>query len=134
MIVVDTNIIAYLYLESDRSSQADQLLGNDSQWSAPLLWRSEFRNVLALYIRKSHLSLDEAQQIMREAMVLMNGREFEIVSFHVLELVASSGCSAYDCEFVTLAEDLGTSLVTIDKKVLNEFPQVAVSLDEFITS
>jgi predicted nucleic acid-binding protein len=64
----------------------------------------------------------------------MNGREFEIVSFHVLELVASSGCSAYDCEFVTLAEDLGTSLVTIDKKVLNEFPQVAVSLDEFITS
>ncbi|MBL7164528.1 MAG: type II toxin-antitoxin system VapC family toxin, partial [Anaerolineales bacterium] len=58
MIVVDTNIIAYLYLESERSSQAERLLEKDTQWSAPLLWRSEFRNVLALYIRKKELSLE----------------------------------------------------------------------------
>jgi predicted nucleic acid-binding protein len=49
-----------------------------------------------------------------------------------MELVASSECSAYDCEFVALAEDLGIPLVTVDKKLLKEFPQIAVSLDEYI--
>ena len=132
MIVVDTNIIAYLYLESERSSQAERLLEKDTQWSAPLLWRSEFRNVLALYIRKKELSLEEAQEIMREALMLMKGREYEVATFNVLELVASSECSAYDCEFVALAEDLRTTLVTVDKKILKEFPRIAISLDEYI--
>ena len=132
MIVVDTNIIAYLYLKSDRSAQVEQLLQKDARWSAPLLWRSEFRNVLALYIRKNYLSLEEAQEIIREALMLMKGREYEVASFQVLEFIASSGCSAYDCEFVALAEDLGTPLVTADKKLLREFPQISVSLDEYI--
>jgi predicted nucleic acid-binding protein len=134
MIVVDTNIIAYLYLEGDRSTQAEKLLEEDSHWAAPLLWRSELRNVLALYIRKKYLSIDAAQEIMREALLLMQGQEYEVVSFHVLELVATSKCSAYDCEFVGLAKDLGISLVTVDKKILKEFPQIAVSLEEFIES
>jgi len=133
MIVVDTNIIAYLYLEGNRSSQVERLLEKDPHWAAPLLWRSEFRNVLAHYIRKSLLSLDEAQEIMREAMLLMNGREFDIVSFHVLGRVASKDCSAYDCEFVALAEDLKIALVTVDKKILEQFPNIAVSLDAFIS-
>jgi len=64
---------------------------------------------------------------MQEAMFLMKGREYEVASFQVLKLVASSDCSGYDCEFVALAEDLGSSLVTVDKKILKEFPQIAVS-------
>jgi predicted nucleic acid-binding protein len=132
MIVVDTNIIAYLYLESDRSAQVERLLEKDIRWSAPLLWRSEFRNVLALYIRKNYLSLEEAQEIIREALKLMKGREYEIASFQVMELVASSECSAYDCEFIALAEDLGIPLVTVDKKILKEFPQIAIPLDKYI--
>ena len=134
MIVADTNIIAYLYLEGERSAQVEKLLEKDTQWVAPLLWRSEFRNVLALYMRKRNLALAQAQQIMQEAMLLMQEREYEIVSAHVLELVAASGCSAYDCEFVALAEDLGISLVTVDKKIIKEFPQIAVSLDDFLAS
>jgi hypothetical protein len=54
MIIVDTNIIGYLYLTSDHSPQAEKALLKDPFWSAPILWRSEFRNVLALYIRKSY--------------------------------------------------------------------------------
>ena len=134
MIVVDTNIIAYLYIASDRSSQVEQVLKQDAEWAAPLLWRSELRNVLALYIRKHLLSLADAQQIMREALLLMQGREYEVVSFQVLEFVAASACSAYDCEFVVLAADLGVSLVTVDKKVLKEFPKIAISLDEYIAN
>ena len=132
MIIVDTNVIAYLYLNNERSEQVERLLEKDSEWAAPLLWRSELRNVLALYMRKGILSVEEAQAVMEESMRLMDGREYEVVSFQVLDLVSKSACSAYDCEFVALAQELEKPLVTVDKKILGEFPGIAVSLDEYI--
>ena len=87
MIVVDTNIIGYLYLNSDRSAQAEQVLRKDPQWAAPLLWRSELRNVLALYMRRDLLSLQDAQQIMDEATTLMQNREYTVTSFEVLNTI-----------------------------------------------
>ena len=134
MIVVDTNIIGYLYLSSERSKQAEQALRKDPQWSAPLLWRSEFRNVLATYIRKQLLSLQAAEEIMEEAMNLMTGQEYEVVSGRVLNLAAGSSCSAYDCEFVALAQDLGIPLITVDKQVFEQFPDIALSLDKYVAS
>jgi len=50
----------------------------------------------------------------------------------VLSLVHSSGCSAYDCEFVNLAKDLGVLLVTQDQKVLHNFPETAISMGRFL--
>jgi predicted nucleic acid-binding protein len=132
MIVVDTNIIGYLYLTSERSKQAEQVLRQDPEWSAPLLWRSEFRNVLALYLRRRLLSLRTAQQIMNEATRLMLGHEYNVISSRVLELVAASTCSAYDCEFVALAQDLDVPLVTVDHQVLSQFPATAKSLEDFV--
>ena len=134
MIVVDTNIIGYLYLASERSTRAEQALIKDAQWAAPLLWRGEFRNVLALYIRKQILTLAEAQRVMEEAMGLMQDREYEVNSPQVLRLVASSTCSAYNCEFVALAQDLDVRLVTVDAQILEQFPDTAVSLDAFASS
>jgi predicted nucleic acid-binding protein len=132
MIVVDTNVIGAVYLESARSQQAEQALRKDAEWAAPLLWRSEFRNVLALYMRKSWLSLEECQQLMDEALQLLAGHEYETDSRQVLRLAAGSTCSAYDCEFVALAQELGTVLVTMDKQILRDFPDVAVSVDTFV--
>jgi predicted nucleic acid-binding protein len=133
MIVVDTNIIAYLYLSSPHSIQVQEALLKDSHWAAPYLWRSELRNVLALYMRQGRLSLNDAQLIMDEALMLMRGREYTVASAPVLNLVASSTCSAYDCEFVVLAQDLGVPLVTVDKQILGQFPDVAISPKTFIT-
>ena len=132
MIIVDTNVIAYLYLNNERSEQVERLLEKDSEWAAPLLWRSELRNVLALYMRKGILSVEEAQAVMEESMRLMDGREYEVVSFQVLDLVSKSACSAYDCEFVALAQELEKPFVTVDKNILSGFPGIAVSLDEYI--
>ena len=131
MIVVDTNIIGYLFLTSDRSLQAEQAFRKDPVWVAPLLWRSEFRNVLALYLRQGLLSLEDAHQIMDEAMRLMRGMEYEVTSLRVLSLVASSSCSAYDCEFVALAQDLALPVVTADRQVLDQFSETSISLDAF---
>ena len=132
MIVVDTSIIGYLYLTGERSHQAEVALLKDPRWTAPLLWRSEFRNVL--YMRRRHLALQDVQLIMDEAAELMRSREYEVVSFRVLRLAAASSCSAYDCEFVALALDLDLPLVTVDRQVLSQFPSVAVTLDAFVTS
>jgi predicted nucleic acid-binding protein len=134
MIVVDTNIIAYLYLPSDHSAQAEDALLRDPLWVAPLLWRSELQNVLALHIRRGLLSLAKAQQMMAEARLLMRGREYEMAPDAVLALAAASTCSAYDCEFVALAQDLNVPLITVDKQVLSQFPDVAVSLATFVGS
>jgi predicted nucleic acid-binding protein len=131
MIVVDTNVIGCLYLSSDRSAQAEQALRKDPLWTAPLLWRSEFRNVLARYIRADLLRLEDAQQIMDEAMALMQGREYEAASHRVLSVAARSDCSAYDCEFVALAEDLDLPLITVDRQILDQFPKRALSLEEY---
>lgn len=133
MIVVDTNLIGYLFLTSGRSVQAEQALLRDPDWAAPLLWRSEFRNVLALYIRRNLLTLQDALQIMDAATELMVGSEYQPASAPVLNLVSTSTCSAYDCEFVALAQDLGAPLVTVDTQILDQFPSLATSLETFIS-
>lgn len=100
----------------------------DSQWAAPVLWRSEFRNILAGYIRRKVMSLEQACAVQKEAAGLLEGLEFEVSSEAVLSLVAQSDCSAYDCEFAALADQLDVQLVTMDAKLLRAFPGRAVGL------
>lgn len=132
MIVVDTNILAYLYLPTAFSEQAELLLLKQPKWTVPVLWRSEFRNVLALYLRKEILTLEQAYDIQTEAENLLAGNEYDVPSLDVLRLVEASECSAYDCEFVALAKRQNTVLVTEDKKILKQFPEITVSLTEFV--
>jgi len=131
MIATDTNVVAHLFLASEQSVLAERALQKDSEWVAPILWRSEFRSVLTLYLRKALLDLQQCQQIMSSASSLLGGREYEAPSREVLRLVSISNCSAYDCEFVAIAMDLGVPLVTADKRLLQQFPAVAVSLRTF---
>ena len=131
MIVVDTNVIGYLLLSSDQSLLAEQALQKDIEWAAPVLWRSEFRNVLTLYMRKDIINLEQAQAIMNSALKLLKGREYQVPSTEVLRFASESKCSAYDCEFIAVAIDLKVPLVTVDKQMLREFPSVAVSLSTF---
>ena len=128
MIVVDTNVLAYLYLPGEFTAKAEALLERDAAWAAPVLWRSEFRNILAGYLRRKSLSFEQAVAIQSEAEGLLRDAEFEVDSGAVLELVRGSNCSAYDCEFVALAASLEVPLVTMDAKLLRAFPKRCVSL------
>jgi predicted nucleic acid-binding protein len=131
VIVVDTNVLVYLLLPGEHTEQAERVLRRDPVWAAPFLWRSEFRNVLAVYMRQRRLSLDQALQLMDNAEILLQGREYTVSSVRVLSLVAGTRCSAYDGEFVALAQDLGLSLVTSDARLLAEFPATAIAMDMF---
>ncbi|ANX05054.1 type II toxin-antitoxin system VapC family toxin [Immundisolibacter cernigliae] len=128
MIVVDSNIVAYLYLPGEYTVAAETLLEKDPVWAAPVLWRSEIRYILAGYMRRGSLTLQQAQDLQSEAEDLLNGAEYDVDSLSVLQLVRDSECSAYDCEFVALAMKLGTRLVTMDRKLLRAFPGVAAAL------
>ncbi len=132
MIVVDTNLIAYLWLPGEHTAQVERLMQTDPEWATPLLWRSEFRNILVEYIRLGYLSLELAVQLAEEAERFFTGREYSVPSSKVLAAAAVSGCSTYDCEFVVLAEDLNVALVTTDRQILRKFPKRAVAIHQLL--
>lgn len=131
MIVVDTNVVAYYMLDTPQSRVAQQVWDADSDWHVPYLWRSEFRNTVAQYMRSGRLTLRRALNAIEFAEEMLSGKEYAANSVRVMELVESSACSAYDCEYVALALRLEVPLVTADRRVLREFPDVAVSLETF---
>lgn len=128
MIVVDTNVLAYLYLPTEHTDAAEALLARDPDWVAPVLWRSEFRNILAGYLRRKTLTFEQSVMLQAEAESLLAGSEHAVDSRHVLELVRDSKCTAYDCEFVALALELGVKLVTTDEQLLVSFPNQTLAL------
>ena len=132
MIVADTNLIAYFLLPSGQSAEAEAVFRKDQEWAAPYLWRSELRNVLTQYLKRRVLSLRQALDVMAEAETLLHGREFSPSSEPIIRFAAASGCSAYDCEFIALAERLGVSLVTSDSQVLGAFAETAISPAKFV--
>lgn len=131
MIVVDTNLLVYLWIRGDRTPVAEAVLGKDAVWAAPLLWRSEFRNVLASLVRRGAASLDGALHVVAQAERMMTGREYMVLAHRVLTLATRARCSAYDCEFVAVAQDLGVPLVTTDAEILRAFPSVAIRPEAF---
>jgi len=131
VIVADTNLILRLYLSGEWTGQSEAVLQKDGVWTAPLLWRSEFRNTLVTLIRAGELDLQTARGVIDDAERRMTDREYTVVSHRVLELATGSGCSGDDCEFVALAEALNTPLVTSDRRLLKAFPRIAVTPDVF---
>ena len=125
-VVVDTNVIAYYWLPGANSENAVALRRRTDNWFVPKLWRSEFRNVLALYLRAGSIGLEQANALIRGAEAELVDFEREVDSVSVMELVAASACSAYDCEFIALARSMEIPLVTEDARVLREFPRTAV--------
>ena len=132
MIVIDSNIIAYLMIPSDRTKEIEKLLLKDSEWIAPLLWRSEFRNILTLYMKQSQMSLILAEQTIARAENLLSEREYGFLSSDVLVLTYEKSLSAYDAEYVVLAINFGVPLITVDKKLLKEASEYAVSPSKYL--
>lgn len=132
MIVADVNLVAYLLLGGPEAAAAQRVLERDPAWAAPLLWRSEFRSVLAACMRQRGLSVSAAWRAHVLASELLAGREYAVPGDQVLALVAASNCSAYDCEYVALAEELGVPLVTEDRQLRRAFRERAISPTDFV--
>ena len=134
MIVVDTNILVYLWLPGDFTIDAEKLLKKDSHWVSSILWKSEFRNVVSTFFKKEKITFDYAKEATLNAEEQMANFEYAVNSLIVLDKVKSSNCTAYDCEFIVLAEELNCKLITKDKEIINNFPNVAIDLHDYINN
>ncbi len=133
MIVVDTNVIHYCWVRGQNTAIAQAVRRQDPDWHAPILWRSEMRNVLAGYLRRGLLTRTQVVRILRAADQAMADGEHIVADDLVLDIVAHTALTAYDAEFVALATGLGVPLVTADKAVLKAFPEQALTMEAFLT-
>lgn len=135
MIVADVNTMACLWFTSPHSVTVRNLLDKDKNWTAPPLWQSEFRNVLSNYMKFHQLPLLDALGIWKNAGELILAKNERLVSTAaVLFLVNESGCSAYDCEYVALAQQLNVKLITYDKQLIKNFPKIAMTAEQYLSA
>jgi predicted nucleic acid-binding protein len=130
VIVVDANVLLYLLIPGKHTADAERWLEHDPDWAVPRLWRSEVRNVLATYLRAGRIEQAEALALFQRAVLIIGLEEYEVETVEVLRLAQASGCSAYDCEYVALAQFLDVPLVTADRKLRLAFPGCTLALDD----
>jgi predicted nucleic acid-binding protein len=130
VIVVDTQLVAYATLEGPHAALADKVTRRDPNWIAPPILRSEYTNVLFGEMRRGSISLEQANRLVERFKALVAVQPAPEVEA-VLALGAASRCTAYDLEFVALAQGAGIQLVTNDRQILDSFPGIAVSLESF---
>jgi predicted nucleic acid-binding protein len=131
VIVVDSNVIAYCWVNGPLTALAQRVRTRDPDWHVPFLWRSEMRSILTGYLRDGSLTAPQIARIMEAAESALAGREHLVASASVFEIAGKSRLSAYDCEFVALAAVLAVPLVTADKAVLKAFPDRALTMETF---
>jgi predicted nucleic acid-binding protein len=131
VIVVDTNVLAYLVIRGPDSQRAERVRVLDADWPVPSLFYHEWLNVAARYLKRSRFERDEAIRVYGRGVALVKVDDLPPDPTRILNLNLQSGCTSYDCQFVALAERLRTRVVTEDQEVLLAFPDIAVSLHTF---
>jgi predicted nucleic acid-binding protein len=127
VLAVDTNVLAYLLLEGDRTADAQALYAADADWRSEGFLLVEFSNVLATYRRRGALPGDAAVELLDTAQRVVSGL-VNLPHARALALAAEYGVSAYDARFLGAAQALGTKLVTEDAKLRVAAPQLTRSI------
>jgi len=132
MLVADTNLIAYLNIEGKFTRQAELIFLKDNNWIVPFLWRSEFCNILATYLRQKIITLETARINFATAQTQLADNEYEVDPLAVIDECQHTGLSASEAEYVVLAQKLGLPLVTNDRKILETHPGFAVRIADYL--
>jgi predicted nucleic acid-binding protein len=125
MIVVDVNVIAYLMITGDKTGLTRRLFRQEPNWRLPPLWRHEFLNVLATYVRHSGATVEDARKIWQQSLHLFSRQESNVDLLEALRLACRHKVSAYDAQYILLAIELGVPCVTEDQQLLTAFPTIA---------
>lgn len=131
MIVVDSNVVAYCWLNGPLTAIARRVFARDPEWHVPILWRSELNNTLAGYCLSGAIAWEQALRVLAATQRALEGREHLPSTADVLRVCEMSALSAYDAEFVALARQVGVPLVTEDRAILKAFPDIAVTMEGF---
>lgn len=131
MVIIDTNVLAYLLIEGDRTPAAQDLWARDADWRSESFIMIEFSNVLATYVRQALLERDQAKALLGQAGRLMPGLD-AVQHDLAFEIAADLGVSAYDARFLALAKRSGRRLVTDDARLRRAAPDWTLSLEEAV--
>jgi predicted nucleic acid-binding protein len=127
VVLVDTNIIAYLMIEGDRTPAALELYERDADWRSETFVMVEFSNVLATYVRTKALTHEQGVKLLVEAQALVPVLT-NVMHAQALETATQFGISAYDARFIALAKQMRVKLVTEDTRLQAAVPSWTVSL------
>jgi|SRR6266513_553638 len=128
MVLVDTNVVAYLLIEGKQTAAAQQLRRRDSDWRSEAFLLVEFTNVLASSIATKRMTLSLAEELLARASALFDGKLGRISHASVLTTAARYRVSAYDARFLALADQLASRLVTEDAKLRTAAPALTQSV------
>ncbi len=134
MLLVDTNILAYYFLDGTQSSAVRELAARDPDWHSERFLLIEFTNVLARHLSANNLTLGNAQEILGRVRQKMHNSLHTVPHQDVLVACTQLKVSAYDARFLVLAQHLGLKLITEDKKLRAAAPHLTQSLDEALAT
>ncbi len=132
MIVVDSKIVAYLLIEGEKTSLARALWNKESNWWMPTLWIHEFLNILVTSERTGNLRLRTCQEILGRAQSLFETKSQQVDMAYTLSLAARYRLTAYDAQYLAVAQSMDTLLITEDRKLRQVVPQHARSMRSFL--
>lgn len=132
MIVADANLLVYRYVRGPFSTLADAANAKDPDWRVPPFWRCEFTSALLKMIRGAALAEGDARSAIADAERHMTGRDVPVPQERALLTAARFGTSAYDAQYVTLAEMLGVRCVTADRPLIAKAPSACILLHDFV--
>ena len=131
MVLVDTNILAYLMIEGDRTSAAQALYAHDPDWRSEAFILVEFTNVLSTYVRTKALTHKQGSELLAKAQAILPALA-SVQHAQALETATEFGISAYDGRFIAIAKQMKARLVSEDIKLRAAVPAWTVSLSDLI--
>jgi predicted nucleic acid-binding protein len=129
VVVIDTNILAYLLIAGDRTKEAQALYRQDPEWKSEAFLLVEFSNLLATCVRNERLTRSRSERVLAEAQSRISGF-VQLPHQTALRIANELGISAYDARFLAAAEALNAELVTEDAKLRASAPGRTRSLEE----
>jgi len=134
MLLVDTNIIAPLYVRSARSQPVAKLFARDAVWRTEPLALIELSNVLIAYERARYITAATARDCLNRAAAFLQPHLFRVSHQAALDAALRYHTTAYDARFLALARQLGVRLVTEDAKLRVAAPALTQSLAEALAT
>jgi len=134
MLLVDTNIIAPLYVRSAGSRAAAKLFARDAVWRTEPLALIELSNVLIAYERARYITAATARDCLNRAAAFLQPHLFRVSHQAALDAALRYRTTAYDARFLALARQLGVRLVTEDAKLRAAAPALTQSLAEALAT
>ena len=134
MLLVDTNIIAPLFVRSALSDAVQALHERDNVWQTEPLALIEFSNVLATYERARYVTAAMARECLGRAEAFLQPHLFSVTHEAALKVALRHRITAYDARSLALADQLGSRLITEDARLRAAAPALTQSLAEALAA